>query len=105
VDDDADLVAWAGGLDGLFAQVAGRFLRAEPRRRARAYVRGLLAPLAGKNGWTLAEVAGDATPDGMQRLLNSAHWDADAVRGDLRGYVVAHLANPAGFSSSTRPGS
>lgn len=65
---DADVEAWAAGLEDLFALVAGRFSRAEPRRRARAYVRGLLAPLAGKNGWTLAEVAGDATPDGMQRL-------------------------------------
>jgi SRSO17 transposase len=93
---DEDLAAWAGGLDGLFALVAGRFFRVEPRRRARAYVRGLLAPLAGKNGWTLAEVAGDATPDGMQRLLNSAHWDADGVRDDLRGYVVEHLGEPSG---------
>jgi SRSO17 transposase len=96
VDEDADLAAWAGGLEGLFAQVAGRFGRTEPRRRARAYVRGLLAPLAGKNGWTLAEVAGDATPDGMQRLLNSARWDADGVRDDVRGYVVEHLGEPGG---------
>ena len=93
---EEDLAAWAAGLDGLFARVAGRFFRAEPRRRARAYVRGLLAPLAGKNGWTLAEDAGDATPDGMQRLLNAANWDADAVRDDLRGYVVEHLGDPAG---------
>jgi SRSO17 transposase len=93
---EEDLAAWAGGLDGLFARVAGRFFRPEPRRRARAYVRGLLAPLAGKNGWTLAEVAGDATPDGMQRLLNSASWDADGVRDDLRGYVVGHLGEPGG---------
>ncbi|WP_221497937.1 IS701 family transposase [Pseudonocardia eucalypti] len=83
-------------MDELFGLVAGRFFRPEPRRRARAYVRGLLAPLAGKNGWTLAEVAGDATPDGMQRLLNSAHWDADGVRDDLRGYVAEHLGEPAG---------
>ena len=48
----------------MFALVAGRFARVEPRLRARAYVRGLLAPLASKNGWTLAEAAGDATPDG-----------------------------------------
>jgi SRSO17 transposase len=93
---EEDLAAWAGGLDGLFALVAGRFFRPEPRRRARAYVRGLLAPLAGKNGWTLAEVAGDATPDGMQRLLNAANWDADGVRDDLRSYVVEHLGEPGG---------
>ena len=66
---------WVAGLDDLFALVAGRFFRVEPRRRARAYVRGLLAPLASKNGWTLAEAAGDGTPDGMQRLLNAAAWD------------------------------
>ena len=90
------VAAWSAGLDGLFARVAGRFFRAEPQRRARAYVRGLLAPLAGKNGWTLAEVAGDATPDGMQRLLNAANWDADGVRDDLRSYVVEHLGEPGG---------
>jgi SRSO17 transposase len=57
-----------------------------------AYVRGLLAPLEKKNSWTLAERAGEAVPDGMQRLLMSADWDADAVRDDVRDYVVEHLA-------------
>lgn len=93
---DEDLAAWTAGLDELFARVAGRFLRAEPRLRARAYVRGLLAPLAGKNGWTLAEVAGDATPDGMQRLLNRASWGADGVRDDVRAYAVEHLGDADG---------
>ena len=93
---DEDVEAWAVGLDDLFALVAGRFLRAEPRRRARRYVRGLLAPLAGKNGWTLAEVAGDATPDGMQRLLNAASWDADGVRDDVRAYAARHLGERDG---------
>ncbi|MTK39518.1 IS701 family transposase, partial [Nocardia seriolae] len=59
------MAAWTAGLEELFARVAGRFHRAEPRLRARAYVRGLLA---GKNGWTLAEAAGDLSPNGMQRL-------------------------------------
>jgi SRSO17 transposase len=94
--DDDDLAAWTAGLDDLFALVAGRFPRVEPRRRARAYVRGLLAPLAVKNGWTLAEAAGDATPDGMQRLLNRAGWDADGTRDDVRGYVVRHLGDAGG---------
>ncbi|SCL23179.1 SRSO17 transposase [Micromonospora rhizosphaerae] len=75
------------------ARIAGRFRRVEPRRRARAYVLGLLSPLAGKNGWTLAEAAGENTPDGMQRLLNTAVWDADAVRDDLRDYVAEHLGD------------
>jgi SRSO17 transposase len=94
--DDADLAAWVAGLNDLFALVAGRFPRVEPRLRARAYVRGLLAPLASKNGWTLAEAAGNATPDGMQRLLNRAAWDADGVRDDVRGYVVRHLGDAGG---------
>ena len=93
---DDDLAAWIAGLDDLFALVAGRFFRVEPRWRARAYVRGLLAPLAVKNGWTLAEAAGDGTPDGMQRLLNAAAWDADGVRDDLRAYVAGHLGSAGG---------
>jgi len=94
--DDEDLAVWVARLNDLFALVAGRFPRVEPRLRARAYVRGLLAPLASKNGWTLAEAAGDATPDGMQRLLNRAAWDADGVRDDVRGYVVRHLGDAGG---------
>jgi hypothetical protein len=93
---DDDLAAWVAGLDELFGRVAVRFYRVEPRRRARAYVRGLLAPLAGKNGWTLAEAAGEATPDGMQRLLNAATWDADGIRDGLRAYAVEHLGERAG---------
>jgi hypothetical protein len=88
VDGGGDLAAWSAGLDELFGRVTGRFFRAESGRRARAYVSGLLAPLAGKNGWALAEVAGDRSPDGMQRLLNAANWDADGVRDDLRSYAV-----------------
>jgi len=93
---DDDLAAWIAGLDDLFALVAGRFFRVEPRLRARAYVRGLLAPLASKNGWTLAEAAGNATPDGMQRLLNRATWDDGGVRDDVRAYVARHLGSAGG---------
>jgi SRSO17 transposase len=90
----ADLDAWVAGLDGLFARVADRFGRVEPRRQARAYLTGLLAPVERKNGWQLAEAAGDATPDKMQRLLNVARWDPDEVRDDVRAYVVESLADP-----------
>jgi SRSO17 transposase len=75
-------------------RIAGRFARVEPRRRARAFVLGLLSGLRRKNCWTLAEQAGDVTPDGMQHLLAGAVWDADAVRDDVRGYVVEHLGDP-----------
>ena len=94
--DDDDLAVWVAGLDDLFALVADRFPRVEPRLQARAYVRGLLAPLAGKNGWTLAEAAGNKTPDGMQRLLNRAAWDDGGVRDDVRGYVMRHLGDAGG---------
>ena len=74
---------------------AGRhFRRREPRRRARAFVLGLLAPLPRKNCWTIAEQAGDATPDGMQHLLARARWDADGVRDEVRGFVTGHLGDP-----------
>ena len=86
--------SWAQGLEELARRIAPRFSRAEPRRRALAYLRGLLAPLERKNGWQLAEAAGDATPDGVQDFLSRMHWDADAVRDDLRAYVVEHLGDP-----------
>jgi SRSO17 transposase len=95
VTDDV-LRSWVAGLDALFARVAGRFGRVEPRRQARLYLMGLLAPLERKNGWQLAEAAGDAAPDRMQRLLNNARWDARQVRDDLRSYVVEHLGDPGG---------
>ncbi|MEU1393824.1 IS701 family transposase, partial [Nonomuraea sp. NPDC005730] len=92
----ADLREWVTGLDALFGRVAGRFGRVEPRRQARAYLLGLLAPIERKNGWQLAEAAGDATPDRMQRLLNSARWDPRQVRVDLREYVMEHLGHRDG---------
>jgi hypothetical protein len=64
-------------------RIAGRFARVEPRRRARAFVLGLVSELRRKNCWTIAEQAGDATPDGMQHLLAGARWDAGAVRDDV----------------------
>ena len=92
----SEVEAWAAGLAELHARIAPRFARSEPRERVVAYVGGLLAPLERKNSWTLAERAGEAVPDGMQRLLMSADWDADAVRDDVRDYVVEHLGDRAG---------
>lgn len=65
---EIDPAAWAAQLDGLLPEVMGRFFyRREPRLQARAYVLGLLSGLERKNGWSLAEFAGDQAPDGMQR--------------------------------------
>jgi SRSO17 transposase len=72
-------------------RIAGRFARVEPRYRAGRLVLGLLSDLPRKNCWTIAEWAGEASPHGMQHLLSRASWDADAVRDDVREYVVEHL--------------
>src|SRR5436305_1746055 len=72
--DVSEAEGWARGLDEVVARLAPRFGRVEPRRRASAYLRGLLAPLGRKNGWQLAEAAGDRTPDGMQDFLSRVRW-------------------------------
>ena len=87
---------WEAGLQALHARIALRFSRSESRQRVLAYLKGLLGSVERKNGWQLAEYAGDATPDGVQRLLAVYHWDADRVRDDLQGYVVEHLGDPGG---------
>ncbi|HYY12443.1 MAG TPA: IS701 family transposase [Kineosporiaceae bacterium] len=92
--DVSEAEGWARGLDELAGRLAPRFGRAEPRRRVLAYLRGLLAPLGRKNGWQLAEAAGEATPAGMQDFLSRVRWDPDAVRDDLRAYVVEHPGDP-----------
>jgi SRSO17 transposase len=88
------LAGWQDKFDEMFAEVlAPAFGRREPRLRARSYVLGLTSGLERKNGWTLAEHAGDSTPDGMQRLLNAAAWDADVVRDALGRYVARRLGD------------
>ncbi|GLW74687.1 transposase [Kitasatospora phosalacinea] len=91
VGHSVDPARWQSVFEGLMARVAGRFARVEPRRRARAFVLGLLADLPRKNCWTIAEHAGDASPAGMQHLLSRASWNADQVRDDIRAFVVDHL--------------
>ncbi|WP_037869002.1 IS701 family transposase [Streptomyces sp. SPB074] len=88
-----EVAVWSAELEAVFARVAGRFARADLRWRMRDYVRGLLARVARKNGWQLAEWAGHRSPDGFQRLLNSSVWDADAVRDDVREYVAEVLGD------------
>ena len=84
----------AAELDTVHERIAGRFARAEPRARVREYLAGLVAGLERKNGWTLAERAGEVSPDGMQRLLRHADWDTREVRDDVRDYVIEQLGEP-----------
>jgi SRSO17 transposase len=90
----AETRLWGEGFATVAALIGKEFPRAEPRQRATAYVRGLISPIERKNGWQLAEQAGEEQPYGMQHLLGRAVWSADAVRDDLRTYVVEHLGEP-----------
>src|SRR5215210_2085227 len=91
-----EIAGWRTGLDALRGRIAGRFRRSEARERAKRYLAGLLDRVERKNGWQLAEHLGEPGPQGIQRLLNAADWDADAVRDDLRAYAVDHLGAPDG---------
>lgn len=91
----ADLDVWESGLESLFARMRRLFYRTESRRHAEQYVRGLLAPIERKNGWTIAEYVGEPEPKALQRFLNLSPWDADALLGLNREYAMEHLADPA----------
>jgi len=87
----SDVCCWVQPLFRLHERLAPRFARPEPYRRVLAYLQGILSETSRKNGWQLAEHAGEARPDGMQRLLSQAVWDTDGVRDDLRSYVLELL--------------
>jgi SRSO17 transposase len=101
VVDDARAVAgdghaaWSESFNEMFMQVAGVFSNARVRRHGRAYLLGLLSGAERKNSWQLAEFAGEASPDGMQRLLNFSPWDEDAARDALARYAVRSMGDPA----------
>src|SRR5918995_7175562 len=84
--------SWTEELEAVDERLSVHFARSEVRERAQDYLRGLLSETERKNGWQLAEVAGNATPYGIQHLLGRANWDADAVRDELREYVGEHLS-------------
>jgi SRSO17 transposase len=96
-DKIVEIAAFAGldrdGLAALHARIAPHFCRREARERSRRYLEGLLGHSERKNGWQLAEALGEGGPQGMQRLLNAADWNAEAVRDELRTYVLDHLAD------------
>jgi len=92
----AEVARWPAELDALAARLAGRFRRSEVRDRARRYLAGLLDRVERKNSWQLGEQLGELGPRGVQRLLSGAQWDADAVRDDLRVYVLEQLGSTEG---------
>lgn len=84
---------WLQELLSVHSRLAPLFKRPEPRARVLGYLQGLLSNVERKNSWQLAEFIGDTTPDGVQHLLERAHWDADLARDILRDYVTEHLGD------------
>src|ERR687897_2994486 len=89
--------SWSEELEAVGKRLSDHFARSEVRQRAQDYLRGLLSEAERKNSWQLAEVAGNSTPYGIQHLLGRASWDADALREDLREYVIEHLADSESY--------
>jgi SRSO17 transposase len=96
VDEDTIAAECAREMEGAAVRLRRHFRRPEAFEHARDYLRGLVAEVERKNGWQLAEQAGYAHPRGIQRVLDRYAWDAEAVRDDLRAYVVAELGDPCG---------
>jgi SRSO17 transposase len=98
--DDAvtreDLACWDEEFKGICARLRPLFYRPEPRAHAERYLRGLLAPLERKNGWTIAEFSGEPEPKALQRFLNLTPWDAGRLRDLVRDYAMEHFADPRG---------
>ena len=84
---------WLQELLSVHSRLAPLFKRPEPRARVLGYLQWLLSNVERKNSWQLAEFIGDTTPDGVQHLLERAHWDADLARDILRDYVTEHLGD------------
>src|SRR6266704_7209832 len=98
IENELDPIAnGAQELAALHARIGPYFRRAEVRERVGRFLEGLLARVERKNGWQLAEELGESGPQGMQRLLNAADWDEEAVRDELRAYVLEHLAEGEGI--------
>jgi SRSO17 transposase len=89
-----DVQEWGHQLGEVARRIGVRFARSETRDRVRAYLAGLLGPVQRKNAWQVAEQIGDADPYGVQHLMGRSEWAPDAVRDDLREYVVEALGAP-----------
>ena len=95
--DEVTVAAACGAeVEVMAARLRRHVRRPEAAVHAADYLRGLVAEVERKNGWQLAEAAGYAHPRGIQRVLDRYAWDADAVRDDLRTYVMEHLGDSGG---------
>ena len=86
---------WFAELAALKERIGGLFRRAEPRRQAGLLLEGLIGGAERKNGWQLAEYAGDPAPWRMQALLGRTLWDQDKAQSICRDYCVERLGDPS----------
>src|SRR5258708_108039 len=86
----------------LVGLLRGCFARVEPWLQAGKYVGAVVSGLPKRNGWTIAEQAGDRTPDKTERLLSRACWDTFAEMGVVRRFAVAGLDEAAARSGRRR---
>jgi len=87
----------AQALAELVVRIGSHFRRAEVRNRVGRYLQGLLASVERKNGWQMAEELEEANAHGVQRLLEEADWDEEAVRDEVRTYVIEQLGESGGI--------
>ena len=78
------------------------FARTQTWLQAGKYVSALASELPSRNGWSVAEHAGDRTPDRSQRLLSRASWDEQAAMSQVRNYAAAGLDEAARRSRRRR---
>ena len=105
-----DLKAWDAEFNNICELITPLFYRTDSRAHAVRYLRGLLAPLERKNGWTMAEFTGLREPKALQRFLNLTQWDSDKLRDIIRDYTMKHfadsrgvlIADPTGFAKKGR---
>jgi len=91
-----NLEAWEDEFRRVMERISPLFYRTDSRAHAERYLRGLLAPLERKNGWTIAEYTGQKEPKALQRFLNLTPWDADRLRDVVLEYVTGNFADPRG---------
>ncbi|WP_410619552.1 IS701 family transposase [Amycolatopsis sp. cmx-8-4] len=90
------MAVWDQEFRDVCARLDGLFYRTDSRAHARHYLRGLIAPLERKNGWTIAEYSGNPEPKALQRLLNLSPWNADEARDLVCAYAMEHFADQRG---------
>src|SRR6266480_4067882 len=95
--DLTDGQAWAESFKRFFDSFRGYFKRSETRQSAQDYIRGLLSEIPRKTCWQIAEVMGEAHPDGMQRMLYGAGMDEAGLGRQLRAEIMVEVGYEPGI--------